>query len=67
MKHTDRYAMVECPKCSGQGGESEIAYNGLGYTEDEEWVDCGECEGVGTTARIRRLAWLIGEARESER
>ena len=63
MKHTDRYAMAECPACEGEGGESRIAYNGLGFTEDEEWVQCEACEGERKIQRVARLAWLIGEER----
>lgn len=71
MKHTDRYEVVDCPKCHGEGGEVQevmIGAPGLsyGYYTREEWSPCETCEGDGTVQRVDRLAWLIGEARELE-
>lgn len=64
---TDRYAIVDCPKCQGEGGEIQESYAGFdgfyGPAVREEWVACETCEGNGEVNRVERLAWLIGEAR----
>lgn len=66
MKHTDRLAMVNCPKCDGEGGEY-VVYNGLfGSGSNEEWAQCEVCEGFARVHRVERLAWLIGEQRAWE-
>ena len=70
MKHTDRYAVVDCPACEGEGGAVVESYAGYdshyGPAVREEWEPCETCEGDGTVQRVDRLAWLIGEAREVE-
>lgn len=66
----NRYAMVECPKCEGEGGEIRESYAGYddfdGPAIREDWEPCEACEGGGKVQRVDRLAWLIGEARRSE-
>ena len=66
MKHTERDATVDCPACSGQGGERRMINGIYGSGAFEEWVDCETCEGGGSLARIDRLAWLIGEERRMD-
>ena len=66
----NRYAMVECPKCEGEGGEIRESYAGYdnfdGPAIREDWEPCDACEGGGKVQRVDRLAWLIGEARRSD-
>lgn len=71
--HTNRYDLVTCPACEGKGGHEESGYTTVyGAWEpirDEEWsewTDCPTCEGGGEVQRVDRLAFLIGQARESE-
>jgi len=66
MKHTDRDATADCPKCEGKGGEA-VVYGGMyGSGEDAEWARCEACEGEGWVQRVDRLAWLIGEERRMD-
>ena len=70
MKHTDRYATVDCPACYGERGEMAESYAGYdsyyGPAIREEWIACETCEGQGKVQRVDRLAWLIGEARRED-
>lgn len=70
MHTTNRTRSVECPACEGERGEIEETYAGYdsydGPAVKETWVPCETCEGEGRVQRVDRLAWLIGQARESE-
>lgn len=70
MKHTSRLAMVPCPACDGEGGETAESYAGYdsynGPAVREEWEPCQVCEGFARVHRVERLAWLIGEQRAWE-
>lgn len=66
MHTTSRTRSVECPACEGECGEHAPTNGLFGSGSYTEWFPCEACEGEGRVQRVERLAWLIGEARESE-
>lgn len=61
-----RFGMVECPACQGEGGEWAEEYTGvMGYGEAimaEVWATCGACDGEG---RVRWIDLKIAEREEA--